>query len=76
MTTAEELVRKFAAERQLANAHLSLSRDHLKRAREYEQAIQREIQRKPLTTKDRNRLTKLIETGEIEYQGSEEFEPF
>lgn len=70
MSDSDQLIRQFAAERQLANAYMSLARSHLKRSRDLELSIQREIVRKPLTVSDRTRLTKLITTGEIEWQGT------
>lgn len=72
MADLDDHIRQFASERQLANAYMSLARGHLKRARDLELAIQREMVRRPLGASDRARLTKLIETGEIEWQGTED----
>jgi hypothetical protein len=78
MTRVEQLVRDFANERTLADAYRALEREHLRRARELELSIERAIKRKPLTTRDRNRLIKLLETGELVYEPNdgEAPEPF
>lgn len=73
----ENILRRYAEERQLANTYMSLARTHLKNAKEAEDRLSRIIQRKPLSKNDRVRLTALIETGEIEYVPEpENDEPF
>lgn len=71
MTRTEQLVRDYANERTLCDAYRALERDHLRRARELELMIEREIKRNPLGTRDRNRLVKLLETGELVYEPAE-----